>query len=71
MNPADFLTLLYEARATDHGIAVGVSDLQIARQRFLTAKTKRADPNLSPVRVRPSPTDPENEIWLVVVEDAE
>lgn len=55
---------MYQALASHSGIAVFVTDFQLAQQRFYAARRGLADPTLSVLQFRRSPFKPEEELWI-------
>ena len=65
LSKLDALSLLYQAKASKYGIVIRVSNFVQCKQTLYTAKRESQDEALKTLIFRPSPFDPENEMWIV------
>jgi hypothetical protein len=59
------IELLYEALASEWGIAVETSDPDRLKQRLYAERRKAADPALDALSLVTSPFNPGGELWIV------
>lgn len=59
------LEILYAALGSRFGIAVEVSDMQIAQSRLYAARARSGDPDLDKLMLRKSPYNPQGELWII------
>lgn len=55
----------YTAYANPPGVKVRVSDPNRAKTLLYAARAKLKDPDLTPLEIKTSPTNPAGEIWVV------
>lgn len=66
MDDAEILLLMSQALASEFGIEIAVSDVEVFKRRFYAAraKVKDTDPDLSNISLNTCPTDPFGRVWL-------
>ncbi len=57
--------ILYKSLEAPYGLAVKVSDVQLARGRFTEARRIAADAKLADVQIKASRRDPLGELWII------
>lgn len=62
---ATILDLLYRALHSKYGIVVETNNLENLRQRLYKVRRESEDPDLAALTLRPSPTDPETQLWII------
>lgn len=59
------LEILYQALASARGIVVKTNDVERLRAKLYALRRETGDPALKPIALVPSPTAPEEELWIV------
>ncbi len=59
------LEFWYKAWHSVSGIIIRVSDPERAKQKLYASRKDSNDPDLSKISIVQSPTNPNNELWLV------
>lgn len=61
----EYLSYLYQAMASDKGIVVAFSNVQLGQAKLYRARALSGDPDLKILQIRPSPVSPDEEIWII------
>lgn len=59
------IDLLYQAMTSPYGIAVATDNVHACQAACYRARIKADDPDLERLQFRPSPTNPEGELWII------
>lgn len=62
---SNYLELWYRAFASTFGIVILTDNPERLKQKLYAARKDSLDPDLESISIIQSPTDPNNEFWLV------